>query len=119
LVGEERGVLDRADLLLAAIPFATTLPAAIAPVAAGTGAARRRRDLPYVIGGRDFVVSASGTTLALVVGDERYAELALGIGDDPELAGAGIVTALAVAALGVRMRPDWVELGARAAAARQ
>jgi len=87
--------------------------------AAGIAAAMRRRDLPYVIGGRDFVVSASGTTLALVVGDERYAELALGIGDDPELAGAGIVTALAVAALGVRMRPDWVELGARAAAARQ
>jgi hypothetical protein len=86
---------------------------------AGIAAAMRGRDLPYVIGGRDFVVSRSGTTLALAVGDERYAELALGTGDDPELAGAGIVTALAVAALGVRMRPEWVELGARTAAARE
>jgi hypothetical protein len=55
--------------------------------------------------------------MALSVGDERYSELALGAGDDAELAATGIVMALAIAALGVRMRPEWVELGARAAAA--
>jgi hypothetical protein len=75
--------------------------------------------LPYVLGGRDFTAAATGRTFALTVADERYPELALGDGDDPDLAAAGIVTALAVAALGVRMRPEWVELGARAAAARQ
>jgi hypothetical protein len=57
--------------------------------------------------------------MGLSIGDERYSELALGSGDDPELAATGIVTALAIAALGVRMRPEWVELGARAAAARE
>jgi len=45
--------------------------------------------------------------------------LALGPSDDPDLAATGIVTALAIAALGVRMRPEWVELGAQAAAARE
>lgn len=79
----------------------------------------RARALPYVLGGRDFVASSSGTTLALAVGGERYPDLALGAGDDAELAATGIVTALAIAALGVRMRPEWVELGARAAAARE
>jgi hypothetical protein len=79
----------------------------------------RRRVLPYVLGGRDFVTSAVGGAMGLSIGDERYSELALGSGDDPELAATGIVTALAIAALGVRMRPEWVELGARAAAARE
>jgi hypothetical protein len=81
--------------------------------------AMRARPLPYVLGGRDFVATAADDMLVLVVGDERYPELALGPGDDPELAATGIVTALAIAALGVRMRPEWVERGARAAAARQ
>jgi len=85
----------------------------------GIDAAMRARALPYVLGGRDFVVTASGKTLTLAVGDERYAELALGPRDDPELAATGIVTALAIAAQGVRMRPEWVELGARSAAARE
>ena len=86
---------------------------------AGIEDAMRGRPLPYVLGGRDFVVAASGSTLALAVGDERYPELALGAGDDPALAATGIVTALAIASFGVRIRPEWVELGARAAAARE
>ena len=77
------------------------------------------RVLPYVLGGRDFVASRSGSTLDLAVGGERYGALALGAGDDPDLAATGIVTGLAIAAFGVRMRPEWVELGARAAAARE
>jgi hypothetical protein len=95
-------------------------PLVLAPRdAAGIEAAMRARPLPYVLGGRDFRVTATGTALALAVGDDGYPELALGSGDDPELAATGIVTALALASLGVRMRPDWVEAGARAAAARQ
>lgn len=87
--------------------------------ATGIDTAMRARALPYILGGRDFAATASGRTLALAVGGERYAELALGPGDDPALAATGIVTALAIAAQGVRMRPEWVELGARAAAARE
>jgi len=86
---------------------------------AGIEAAMRRRALPYVVGGRDFAVTVTGSLMGLSVGDERYADLALGVGDDPELAATGVVTGLAVAALGVRMRPEWVEQGARAAAARE
>ena len=86
---------------------------------AGIDGAMRARALPYVLGGRDFVVSGSGKILDLAIGGERYAGLALGPSDDPDLAATGIVTALAIAALGVRMRPEWVELGAQAAAARE
>lgn len=74
------------------------------------------RALPYVVGGRDFLVERSGTSFGLAVGEERYAKLALGPGDDPDLAATGIVTALAIASFGVRMRAEWVELGAGAAA---
>lgn len=74
------------------------------------------RALPYVVGGRDFAVEAGGSTFAIAVGQERYADLPLGPGDDPELAATGVITALAVAAFGVRMRPEWVERGADAAA---
>jgi hypothetical protein len=95
-------------------------PIVIAPrAAAHVDAAMRSRSLPYVLGDRDFAATASGRTLALTVGDERYATLALGPGDDPDLAATGIVTALAIAAQGVRMRPEWVELGARVAAGRE
>lgn len=81
--------------------------------------AARSRGVTLVLGGRDFMVHADGAAMALTVGDERYADLALGAGDDPELAAAGIVTALALGAFGVRMRPEWVEGGARRAAARE
>ena len=95
-------------------------PVILAPRdAAGVDTAMRQRALPYVLGGRDFAVTAAGSVMGLSVGDERYSDLALGSGDDPELAATGIVMALAIAALGVRMRPEWVELGARAAAARE
>ena len=77
------------------------------------------RDVTLVVGGRDFKVEAGVITMALAVGDERYPELALGAGDDPELAATGIVAALALGTFGVRMRPEWVETGARSAAARE
>ena len=81
--------------------------------------AARERDVTVVLGGRDFTVERATGAMALTVGDERYAVLDLGAGDDPELAATGIVTALAIGAFGVRMRPEWVELGARRAAARE
>lgn len=92
-------------------------PLVIAPRdAGGIDAAMRARPLPYVLGGRDFVVTGTGTSMDVAVGDARYAGLALGPGDDRDLAATGIVTALAIASLGVRMRDEWVELGARSAA---
>jgi len=92
-------------------------PFVIAPrELAGIDAVLKARALPYVVGGRDFVVESSGSAFGLAVGDERYAELALGPGDDPDLAATGVVTALAIASFGVRMRAEWVELGAGAAA---
>lgn len=77
------------------------------------------RALPYVLGGRDFRVASDGAGLEITVGDERYEALALGPGDDPALAATGIVTGLAIASFGVRMRTEWVERGAELAAARQ
>jgi len=82
----------------------------------GIEALVKHRELPYVVGGRDFLVEPAGSAFALAVGDERYPELALGAGDDPGLAATGVVTALAIASFGVRMREEWVEIGARAAA---
>ena len=79
----------------------------------------RARGVTVILGGRDFTVESAGVTMDLVVGDERYAELALGVGDDPQLVATGVVTALALGAFGVRMRPEWVETGARMAAARE
>ncbi len=81
--------------------------------------AAKDRNVTFVLGGRDFIVESGGLTMDLAVGDERYTGLALGAGDDPELAAAGIVTALALGAFGVRMRPEWVESGAHLAAARE
>ena len=74
------------------------------------------RELPYVLGGRDFAVEVGSAAFTLAVGEERYTDLPLGPGDDPTLAATGVVVALAIAAFGVRMRPEWVERGADAAA---
>jgi len=106
------------DALAAAVADAPERrPFVIAPrELAGIEAVLKGRALPYVVGGRDFVVESSGTSFALAVGEERYPELALGAGDDPDLAATGVVTALAIASFGVRMRAEWVELGAGAAA---
>lgn len=79
----------------------------------------RAREVTLILGGRDFTVTSSNQTMDVAVGDERYPELALGAGDDPQLAATGIVTALALGAFGVRMRPEWVETGANRAAARE
>ncbi len=106
------------DALVASIADAPERrPFVIAPrELAEIDAALQARALPYVVGGRDFVVESSGSAFGLAVGKERYPELALGPGDDPELAATGIVSALAIASFGVRMRAEWVELGAGAAA---
>lgn len=77
------------------------------------------RELPLVLGGRDFEAQRSAAGMDVRVADERYSGLALGAGDEPELAVVGIVAALGIGTFGVRMRPEWIEVGARAAAARQ
>ena len=106
------------DALAAAIADAPERrPFVIAPrELAGIDALLKARAIPYVVGGRDFVVESSGSAFALAVGDERYPALALGPQDDPDLAATGVVAALAIASFGVRMRAEWVELGAGAAA---
>lgn len=114
---------DALERVVADLPDAT-----VAVLAARRGvsvdaieAAARERGVTLVIGGRDFIaeVEPTGETMRLVVGDERYAALALGRGDDVDLAATGIVAALALGTFGVRMRPEWVEGGARNAAARE
>lgn len=83
-----------------------------------TDIARARR-VVLIAGGRDFLIGPAAAGLDLAIGDERYAGLALRRGDDPRLAATGIVVALGLGTLGVRMRPEWVEQGARLAAARE
>lgn len=84
-------------------------------------AAARARGVTLIVGGRDFAVEGAARPggMTLTVGDERYTDLALGEADDQDLAATGIVAALALGAFGVRMRPEWVESGARLAAARE
>ena len=109
------------EALVAAIADAPERrPFVIAPRDAAVGdTTLAARALPFVIGGRDFVVEPRASTFGLAVGEERYADLELGPGDDAGLAATGVITALALASFGVRMRPEWVERGAAAAAARQ
>jgi len=75
-------------------------PVILAPRdAAGVDTAMRQRALPYVLGGRDFAVTTAGSVMGLSVGDERYSDLALGSGDDPELAGVAVAVGICEPAL--------------------
>ncbi len=96
-------------------------PIVVAPTDAGVPASVVRLATQHaLVGGRDFTVSAGdGPVMTLSVGGESYASLALGAGDDAGLAATGIVAALGLGALGIRMRPEWIERGARRAAGRE
>lgn len=115
------GAADRAfERALDDVPERRPLVGAERPALRGHADAEdraRSRGVALIAGGRDFVAARAGAALALAVGDERYPELALGADDDPQLAATGVVTALTLAAAGVRMRPEWVVAGAAAAAA--
>lgn len=67
--------------------------------------------------GREFSVERQDSGLAVTVAGETYAGLPSAARDDPWHLAAGVATALAVALLGIRMRPEWVARGVRAAAA--
>lgn len=91
-------------------------PVVVAPEGAVVPTLDAQRELTLVVAGLEFQFEARAGQFDLAIGDERYASLALGSGDDPLLAATGIVVALGLGAQGVRMRPEWVEQGARAAA---
>ncbi|CAN5253270.1 hypothetical protein BH18CHL2_BH18CHL2_04840 [soil metagenome] len=72
--------------------------------------------LPLLLGGRDFSHDDHGTESDVRVGSERYGRLPRG----GALAGwelaTGVAAALGLGILGIRLRPEWVAAGARAAA---
>ncbi len=71
------------------------------------------RGIPLLLGDRDFRAVPSAAGVDIEVRGERYVAVALPdrIGVD-ELA-TGIAAALALGALGIRMREDWVIAGCR------
>lgn len=85
--------------------------------AAGREAIAVERGLSLLRSGREFSWAVGGTGLAVTVAGETYAGLAPAPRDEPAEVAAGVTTALAIALLGVRMRPDWVERGVSRGAA--
>lgn len=75
------------------------------------------RGLAILRAGREFLLEQHDGLLAVTVAGETYADLPVRTGDDPWHVAAGAATALAVALLGIRMRPEWVARGVSAAAA--
>lgn len=75
------------------------------------------RGLALLRAGREFSVKRHDGVIAVTVAGETYDDLPLAAGDDPWHVAAGVATALAIALLGIRMRPDWVTRGVSAAAA--
>ena len=75
------------------------------------------RGIAILRAGREVSVDRRDRSLAVTVAGETYAGLASAAGDDPWHVAAGVATALAVALLGIRMRPEWVVRGVSAAAA--
>lgn len=76
----------------------------------------RRQGSPVLLGGRDFTYDADLNGIDLHVGGESYRGLARGGAADPADLVTGIVAALGLGALGIRMREEWVREGAEAAA---
>lgn len=75
------------------------------------------RGLAILRAGREFSVQRRDGAIAVTVAGETYDGLLPAAGDDPWHVAAGVATALAVALLGIRMRPEWVARGVSAAAA--
>lgn len=75
------------------------------------------RGLAILRAGREFSLEQDDGRLAVTVAGETYADLPVRPGDDPWHVATGAATALAIALLGIRMRPEWVARGVRAAAA--
>lgn len=87
-------------------------------------AARRRieelateRAVPLLLGDRDFTFEAGAGACDVTVAGERYAALPLPSGMLPWQLATGIASALGVAALGIRMREEWIHAGVAAVGA--
>jgi len=74
------------------------------------------RGLAVVRAGREFSAAWRDGVIDVTVAGETYAGLAAAVNDDPWHVAAGVATALAIAAQGIRMRPEWVARGVNAAA---
>lgn len=85
--------------------------------ATGREAIATERGLSLLRSGREFSWAVDGMGLAVTVAGETYAGLAPAPRDEPPAVAAGVTTALAIALLGVRMRPEWVERGVSRGAA--
>lgn len=75
------------------------------------------RGIPLLRAGREVRVERRDGALAVTVAGETYDRLAAAAGDDPWSVAAGVATALAIALLGIRMRPEWISRGVGTAAA--
>ncbi len=106
------------DAALAAIADGTPVVAAAQEtgIRARLETAAKDRALPLLLGDREFTHEDHDGTSDVIVAGQRYAALPRGR-DVPgwELA-TGVVAALGIGALGVRMRDEWIVAGARAAA---
>lgn len=80
-------------------------------------AAATERGPALLRAGREFSVEQRDGAIAVTVAGETYDGLRSAAVDDPWHVAAGVATALAIALLGVRMRPEWVARGVSAAAA--
>jgi hypothetical protein len=94
---------------LALVPAGT--PVVVAPDAIGDEARVSALGAPALIGGRDYLLRESGGELEVVIRDETFVRVdpVDGVGRD-ELA-TGLAAALALGAMGIRMREDWVVAG--------
>jgi hypothetical protein len=106
------------DAALAAIADGTPVVAAAQEtgIRARLETAAKDRALPLLLGDREFTHEDHDGTSDVTVAGQRYAALPRG----RDVAGwelaTGVVAALGIGALGVRMRDEWIVAGARAAA---
>lgn len=75
------------------------------------------RAVPLLLGDRDFTFEPDEGSCDVTVAGERYAALPLPAGMQPWQMATGIAAALGVAALGIRMREEWIHAGVAAVGA--
>lgn len=111
---------DEVDAVLAALPDGRPLVAAPQDpeVRSRVESVTGSRGLPALLGGRDFTSEDGDLTSDVIVAGERYAGLPRAAGGDGWILATGVCAALGVGMLGIRMRPEWVVMGAREAARR-
>jgi hypothetical protein len=90
-------------------------PLVVAPL---EGAARERAEarvkelgVPALIGGRDYALRSRDREVELLIREEPYVRFDPPAGIEAADLATGIATALALGALGIRMREEWVTNG--------